>query len=483
MSSVSSDPVDAESDNEDRLPPLRDESDYESSDDPEEAAERAKIEASENLCEFCINLYLDQIPLSAMSLCILMHWAVSAGVQGFVKRLAMKPGKQTGKYSRKVKRVLQFDMHDKRLCKLSVPTYKKYSLSRSVHDIWVLPPHEALHEEVVHEDAAGRSIASRVRDSIVGQEWAPVYNEHPIVKAHPGRTVIPYALYLDGAPFTKTDGFLAFLVYNLVTGTRHLSVLLRKSEMCACGCRGWCTIFIVFWYLNYCFRALANGTFPLRRCDKAPWHPVFDDDRCSWAGGILALLGALCQIKCDWAELAGPLAFPSRSSRYRPCLFCNCDRESMHHQGEHLTLDDSPHEDNTIETYDRDCKRCEVWAVVPDSHTLEQTQCRIAYDKTKKGGLGLCMPVEFDGVVPSLLKGDSVEPHPGMIDHANIWKLVLFQTHVSFWRRSFEASTMHRNPLYDDNIGVHSQVKSIDTLHTLSLGVYQRFAMFLGAPP
>ena len=81
MASISSDPyVDSDSDREDGRVPLDDGSDSESPEDPAEAEERAEIVAGASVCEFCINLYLDQIPLSAMNLCICMQLDVLSGI-------------------------------------------------------------------------------------------------------------------------------------------------------------------------------------------------------------------------------------------------------------------------------------------------------------------------------------------------------------------------------------------------------------------
>ena len=115
------------------------------SDDSAEAAERHKKWAAEKFAEMLINTFLDNMPMTAMTLCILCHYAQLAGVSGFATEFAMPPGRQTGKYSFRVKRVLGFDKHDSRLMRLEIPCHSKYDLCRSRKNIWVLPPHEALH--------------------------------------------------------------------------------------------------------------------------------------------------------------------------------------------------------------------------------------------------------------------------------------------------------------------------------------------------
>ena len=57
-----------------------------------------------------------------------------------------------------------------------------------------------------------------------------------------GTDVHPLALYVDGVRHTKRDGVIGFFIYSLVTPRRHLCVAVRKSDLCRCGCRGWCSM-------------------------------------------------------------------------------------------------------------------------------------------------------------------------------------------------------------------------------------------------
>ena len=186
-------------------PDLSDDSD--SDDDTEDCEEKEKRKAGAEYSEMLINIFLDGLPMSAMTLCILSHYAEKAGLVGFANKFSMPPGKQMGKYSRRAKQVLEFDKHDSRLMKIEVPGQGKYELSRSSQSIWVLPPNEALHDEVAN---TAPSITDRLRDSIRGNEWADNYNNHRVVRDNPDKVVVPLALYVDGAPFTKQHGFVGF---------------------------------------------------------------------------------------------------------------------------------------------------------------------------------------------------------------------------------------------------------------------------------
>ena len=353
--------------------------------DVEAAETRTKFEASQLFTELLVQVYLDNLPISAKTLCLLAWWACKGGLTGFVEDLAYPPGRQSGKYSQKVKKALRFDIHDERLYKLETVCYDKFDRHRSVHHVWVLPPHEALHEQVSNEP----SLADRVADSIKGADWADNYLAHPVVTNNPGKVVHPYALYVDGAPFTKHDGFVAISFYHLLEGSRLLSVLLRKSNMCKCGCRGWCTLYPVLYFLHCSIMALSVGKFWDYRHDNQPWIDGVDDFRNSVAGLEMALLGALVQIKNDWMEYSTTFGLPTWSSLFAPCPLCDAEQHELHLL-EDVEIDESfPFDAKTMQTYSRDAARCEVWVTVPDVPTHKKICACLTYDKRKYAPRGV----------------------------------------------------------------------------------------------
>ena len=72
----------------------------------------------------------------------------------------------------------------------------------------------------------------------------------------------PIGLFPDGVPFQKRGSLVAVWFFNLLTGVRHLAVVLKKEQFCSCGCRAWCTFFAVFDYLRWAFDAAARKVFP-----------------------------------------------------------------------------------------------------------------------------------------------------------------------------------------------------------------------------
>jgi hypothetical protein len=208
---ASEDEAESDGDRPDLVDHSDSDSESESSEDEDEKRKRLQADASASFSETLINAYLDGEKVTAKLLCILCQYATDSGMGGLANKLKYKPGRQSGKYSGRVKKVLGFDKHDRRLYKLGLVGHDKFDLSRSTLPTWCIPPHEALHEEVADAD---ESITDRLADAIRGSEWAQNYTEHPVVLANPTKHCIPCALYLDGAPFSKNDGFLGYFGFT-----------------------------------------------------------------------------------------------------------------------------------------------------------------------------------------------------------------------------------------------------------------------------
>ena len=68
--------------------------------------------------------------------------------------------------------------------------------------------------------------------------------------------------------------------------------------------------------------------------------------------------------------------------------------------------------------------------------------------------------------------GDRVTEEAGLGHIANIFSLAAFPSTVVFWRVSNESLTRHRNPIFDEELGVSpGLLLAVDSLHCLYLGV------------
>ena len=155
------------------------------------------------------------------------------------------------------------------------------------------------------------------------------------------------------------------------------------------------------------------------------------------------------------------------------------------HALEDVTIDSFPFILKTMETYDRDCAACEHWYVIPDAAMQRRLIRKLAYEKGSVGPRGRYLTEEICDLICTccgmpIRVNDRLEPHPLMLDHMELDACRVFPLRILFWRRSSESSTRHRNPLMDTgvgDIGVTIDLFSLDTLHTLYLGPWQRWCM------
>ena len=292
--------------------------------------------------------------------------------------------------------------HNDKFYEMPVPSYSKTEGARIRRNMLVFPPHECLHKE-----------AEVMDHSIRPEDWPPMYTDHPVYRASDGRALL-VAAYLDGVPFTKHDTVLGVFVYFMHTQTRHLVAIMRKSLLCACGCRGWCSLYELFRLLHWSFAALAVVLFPQTQHDGTEWK-VSDSWRASMAGKDLVARALVC-CKGDWSlggyanvrfervhvrcvicshgllrservsnhsrryctralkrnscpphrsEYCNTLGFPTWSSTQHPCILCDCRRENMHVMDGFMPQS-FPHTLRGYAHLDRACSAAEVPITLTD---------------------------------------------------------------------------------------------------------------------
>ena len=239
----------------------------------------------------------------ATDVCKTAYWAAHlGGVKGPVDELAKRPGLPSSHYSRHLKQVLGLVGNDETLQHLSILSSDSVDGSRINYALPVLPPHEMLNTEIAdHPGTLATKLAEFVRDD----KLPPVYMDHPVAKAS-GYTAQPIALYVDGVPTTNRDGVIGIWVYFMLSSQRHLVAVLKKSKLCKCGCLGWCTLFIVFSWLNWSFVCMATGEHPDTCWDGSPHEDFL---RRGLVGTSLLFSACVCAIKGDWMEFCSTFWF------------------------------------------------------------------------------------------------------------------------------------------------------------------------------
>ena len=163
---------------------------------------------------------------------------------------------------------------------------------------------------------------------VAANELPPTYTDHPLVRQgrDEGFKVLPLALYLDGVSFQRKDSVLGVWVYSLVTRKRHLLSVLRRSEICNCGCKGWCSFEPIFQMIAWSLESMCHGCWPSERHDGSAFP---DNDPCGRAdrgGQHFGWRAAVVLLKGDWSELHHTLGLPSWSDTISPCPWCFVDK-------------------------------------------------------------------------------------------------------------------------------------------------------------
>jgi hypothetical protein len=436
--------------------------------DPEEACTTDPSLAAEMLLDYMLDLYYDD-KLTAKAICVISFWGTHAGIKpDIIKNVALRPSAPSGHFQRKLDTLLDMKIKPGEMLTTPVPGHRKYDASRSLFDMPMQAPHEIVEAELAKEPTLLSDIAEKVKNT----EWCDAYMNHPVVKECRaiGKPVVPLCLYVDGVPFVKKDGVIGFKVYPLLSGRRYLVAALRRSELCRCGCKGWCTIVQVWQFLRWSLEACRAAVWPTSDSNGAPWS-VADGVHYAKQGTPLGAASAIIHSKGDWSEYAHTYGFLPWSHKLHPCLFCWCDRSTLY-KVEGLSPFETPHRLVQQHEYDAACSACEVWAIITSMAGLMVILGALRFDKRKTGGGRI---LECDLPEFGLLANDRLEPHPGLWDVGAFDARIKLPARVLFWRSSRNTITKHRCPLFSSTLGITIMSLVIDILHALNLGVYQQY--------
>lgn len=340
--------------------------------------------------------------LSARQSCLIAHWATLAGAEGDVRKLAFAPNRQSGKYSAHFDAVTRGDESPEDFYSLRLSKRSRVDANRWVTELPVRPPHEALQEELFKDDRPLEELNSALR----ADELPEAYKTHPVVlSAPPGSAVHPLCLYLDGVAYTRTDSILGIWCHLLFSDRRHLLAVIRKSEMCACGCRGWDSLHPIMRMLHWSLEALAAGKRPQSRHDGSPFGDQ-DLARASVAGEALGFRAAAIFLKGDWSEFCSSLGFPSTADGNAPCPICDANSASLYDMSRLSPLG-LGHAEASAQSYDEACNRCEFRCTIR-ARDVARVRAALHYDRRQRGAKGRALLVDFPHL--GLRETDSSRP-------------------------------------------------------------------------
>ena len=423
------------------------------------------------LLEILLHLYFNSV-MTARHFCIICYYCGRAGLGQMFSNYGLRPGAESGHYQRKLDGLLGFTTMQSKLYALTTYGVRKDTIGRAAQTLLVRPVHEQLQAEIEADPAQGDALDAMKASG----KLPPAYHEHCVVQRNADERVWPVALYMDGVPYSITDSVLAVWLVNAVSGKRHLCALVRKRQACRCGCRGWCTYFVLLKYLHWCLQALARKVHPSSRHDGSAWGDA-DGHHALLAGEAMFARAAMVWLKGDWAELCSRLGFPTWSHAMRPCLCCNGSGDRLYDPRGVSTMS-TPWVANGDEDYERACARCEIVVVIPSAEVHARLVSRLQY--MKQQGKGRVLRADVEGL-PMLRQWDRLEPSDSLYDIGEGFdNLTRFPATVIFWRPDEETLCTHRCPLFDSAIGITpNQSIALDLLHTYYLGVCNVYCKFL----
>ena len=172
-----------------------------------------------------LEMYLSRT-ITAKDFCTIAHWASLSGVAE-AKDYAFRPEAPSGHFQRFLDSKLLFLKQTEHLYTMSIPTYSKPTIGRGKHDLVVAVPHELLDESLRGDDA----FAAQLAEAIDSVSLPPRYFEHPVVLRNPNEKIFPVSLFVDGVPYSLTDGVIGYWLLNEITQARFLIATARNKNV------------------------------------------------------------------------------------------------------------------------------------------------------------------------------------------------------------------------------------------------------------
>lgn len=413
--------------------------------------------------------------LSATKVCVISYWAKGAGAIG-VSDLSQAPGKSCSSvYSRVFDKATGTDIRETAFYHAQVPSYVKFERVRQVTAMPLVLPHEAFADEVT---AHWEEMSAHLASLLESHSLPPLYYMHPTVaEAAVDDVVWPLGLYLDGIEFARRDGAIGIWMLDILSGRRWLLITMRKSDLCKCGCKGYCSWFPFFQALEWSIQAMSAGKYPDRShtgdaftCETDPLRHLLAGKplgRPKWKAAILVVKG-------DLMEYCTTLGFRNFHHSRHPCLWCVAPQCELFEWYSPL------HRKRTWADYDSACVECER-AVILDEADWRWLRASVDYDVRKQGSRGraLVRTLGPAGVVRAtrlgLEAGDRLEPSHAMPDTGEGFDEQKPDI-VTIWRPNANSPLIRRLPIFGPTTGIYPHMAlGCDWLHCYSLGVFKYF--------
>jgi hypothetical protein len=425
-----------------------------------------------------MGLYISE-SISSRTLCTIAHHHCLNGGTG-LEDIARTPDPNDHNHNSVVKLALAREYGESNLTLVEAPMLDKKNACRSTVLIPIVRPSEALSEHFLgHCGPADAGDLARPLPSAPElpptEEWTPAQRDNAVCKlalesgVHPTR-IRRLGIFMDAAGFTKNESFEGLFVNDLDTGHRFLIAVIRKAEFCACGCRGFCTIWPVHDAILNDLQSAADGRWSVVSHLQEQF-PVGSEQRAR-AGLPMGLVLAVCEIRADMPGYTGPMGFRASSHAVNPCCVCSICKKDLAMM-DNVSLDDGPASAFTTDQYRQLVQECTIIVDITSADVRSiMRHDSLEYDRRKQNGF-LGRRLVHHVVLESgqrLRIGDRLHPSRTLRDVADFERQAT-PFKCLFWRldNPKTAKLLHHSPLM--NIpGVGMESYAIDILHAWHLG-------------
>ena len=281
--------------------------------------------------------------LDNMDLATIAWKATQAGARG-VQDLAVNPVVKGDNHARAVRSALGLNsVKDEVLYTCRVPVWDVTTASRVVKDMLVKLPHETIARDFYNN----RDAYIKARSDPDNIE-VPAFLDHPVTHMYGRDHCWPIGYYTDKVKLGNESFYRGSVKCTVMRSS--ISVwLLKCSELCRCGCNGLCTMDALQMEMNWSFNSLQMDTFMEARFDNQPWLPG-ETSRKNRAGKSIGFRGVVNEYRADLPERCAAARVKTQGGR-QCCLSCLATASSLHDRVAEVSITSVPWENRTHNTF------------------------------------------------------------------------------------------------------------------------------------
>ena len=387
----------------------------------------------------------------AKDVATIAYYASRAGATG-VADLAVDPSDSSGRAAERLQKVFSGRARDL-FYWTDVTMFDKKTSTRTPMRF----PMHLPHENFAKQHRLDEKFATCVRTA-AAEDLPPSFASHPVVVAKGADWTVALGYFSDAVPHTHSDSFYVFYWSNLLFHQRHLIAVVRRSDLCRCGCAGQCTFAAVMRVIVWSFNVLATGEWPAFRHDGT----ALDERRAALQGPLAGgFAGALVEMRADLLEFTTALGFKTWANNDKPCFCCSVDKASLYEFP--ATYRNTRFEPLTAEAFAALVARS-LTTVTFDKPSFLQLQRWLSFD-TGSPGLRLLVPMAGLEAGARVLVGGDV------VDLKTLHELVP-PASITFFKPGGMLLLNFISELFSI-VGFTTTNLALDVMHVVDLGVLQ----------